>query len=62
MNYSGEGNDKVATFGCYVAEGTYPADICVLRYALEQNARTMSLTKISHYRSASPDSRSTASQ
>lgn len=23
----------------YVAEGTYPADICVLRYALERNAR-----------------------
>jgi hypothetical protein len=26
----------------YVAEGTYPADICVLRYALERNARTCS--------------------
>jgi hypothetical protein len=39
MNYSGTGNDKVPLSTAYVAEGTYPADICVLRYALERNAR-----------------------
>jgi crotonobetaine/carnitine-CoA ligase len=33
-------NDKVPLSAAYVAEGTYPADICVLRYALERNART----------------------
>ena len=33
-------NDKVRLSAEYVAEGTYPADICVLRYALERNART----------------------
>ena len=40
MNYSGTGNDKVPLSPHYVAESTYPADICVLRYALERNART----------------------
>jgi carnitine-CoA ligase len=40
MKYSGTGNDKVPLSAHYVAEGTYPADICVLRYALERNART----------------------
>src|SRR3981081_1032172 len=40
MDYSGKGNDKVPLSAAYVAEGTYPADICVLRYALERNART----------------------
>jgi crotonobetaine/carnitine-CoA ligase len=39
MNTSGNGNDKVPLSAAYVAEGTYPADICVLRYALERNAR-----------------------
>jgi crotonobetaine/carnitine-CoA ligase len=39
MNYSGTGNDKVPLSAHYVAEGTYPPDICVLRYALERNAR-----------------------
>jgi len=40
MNYSGNGNDKVPLSAAYVAEGTYPADVCVLRYALERNVRT----------------------
>ncbi len=40
MKHSGTGNDKVPLSAHYVAEGTYPADICVLRYALERNART----------------------
>ena len=40
MNASGNGNDKVALSEAYVAESTYPAEICVLRYALERNART----------------------
>ena len=39
MNTSGTGNDKVPLSASYVAEATYPADICVLRYALERNAR-----------------------
>jgi crotonobetaine/carnitine-CoA ligase len=39
MNASGNGNDKVLLSEAYVAEGTYPAEICVLRYALERNAR-----------------------
>ncbi len=39
MNDSGTENDKVPLSASYVAEGTYPADICVLRYALERNAR-----------------------
>jgi crotonobetaine/carnitine-CoA ligase len=39
MNYSETGSDKVPLSADYVAEGTYPADICVLRYALERNAR-----------------------
>src|SRR5438128_1454145 len=38
MNYSGKGDDKVPLSASYLAEGTYPADICVLRYALERNA------------------------
>jgi hypothetical protein len=40
MNYTGKGNDKVPLSAYYVPEGTYPAEICVLRYALERNART----------------------
>jgi crotonobetaine/carnitine-CoA ligase len=40
MSQSDAGNDKVPLSAAYVAEGTYPADICVLRYALERNART----------------------
>jgi crotonobetaine/carnitine-CoA ligase len=40
MSTSGKGNDTVPLSADYVAEGTYPADICVLRYALERNART----------------------
>jgi carnitine-CoA ligase len=39
MNNAETGNDKVPLSAAYVAEGTYPADICVLRYALERNAR-----------------------
>jgi acyl-CoA synthetase (AMP-forming)/AMP-acid ligase II len=39
MNAIGTANDKVALSAAYVAEDTYPADICVLRYALERNAR-----------------------
>jgi crotonobetaine/carnitine-CoA ligase len=39
MRYSGTGNDQVPLSAAYVAEGTYPAEICVLRYALERNAR-----------------------
>jgi carnitine-CoA ligase len=39
MNTSGNRNDKVALSADYVPEGTYPADVCVLRYALERNAR-----------------------
>jgi hypothetical protein len=39
MNHPGTANDKVPLSPAYVAEGTYPADICVLRYALERNAR-----------------------
>ena len=39
MNHPGKANDKVPLSAAYVAEGTYPADICVLRYALERNAR-----------------------
>lgn len=39
MNASGNGNDKVPLSADYVSEGTYPAEICVLRYALERNAR-----------------------
>src|SRR3954464_4134 len=34
------GNDKVPLSAAYVAESTYPAELCVLRYALERNART----------------------
>ena len=32
-------NDPAPLSAAYVAQGTYPADICVLRYALERNAR-----------------------
>ena len=39
MDDRGTGNEKVSLSTAYVAEGTYPADICVLRYALERNAR-----------------------
>ena len=37
--YPGTANDKAPLSSAYVAEATYPADICVLRYALERNAR-----------------------
>jgi crotonobetaine/carnitine-CoA ligase len=40
MNGIATVNDKVPLSAAYVSEGTYPADICVLRYALERNART----------------------
>src|SRR5437899_4155705 len=40
MNGFGTGNEKVSLSAAYVAEGTYPADVCVLRYALQRNART----------------------
>jgi crotonobetaine/carnitine-CoA ligase len=40
MNDSRTENDKVPLSAAYVPEGTYPADICVLRYALERNACT----------------------
>ena len=39
MSKSGTGNEKTSLSATYVAEGTYPSDICVLRYALERNAR-----------------------
>ena len=32
-------DDKVPLSADYVPEGTYPPDVCVLRYALERNAR-----------------------
>ena len=32
-------NDMAPLSAAYVAEGTYPAEICVLRYALQRNAR-----------------------
>ena len=32
-------DDKVALSADYVPEGTYPREVCVLRYALERNAR-----------------------
>jgi crotonobetaine/carnitine-CoA ligase len=40
MKSSRTGNEQVPLSAHYVAEGTYPADICVLRYALERHART----------------------
>jgi crotonobetaine/carnitine-CoA ligase len=40
MSDAGMENDKVPLSAAYVAEGTYPADVCVLRYALERNARS----------------------
>src|SRR5512136_2837647 len=39
MGYSGDGNDQAPLSAAYMAESTYPAEICVLRYALERNAR-----------------------
>ncbi len=39
MGHSGTEHDKVPLSASYVAEGTYPAEICVLRYALQRNAR-----------------------
>jgi len=39
MDQSGTENDQVPLSAAYVAEGTYPAEICVLRYALQRNAR-----------------------
>src|SRR6202000_1481866 len=35
---TGTEHDKVPLSASYVAEGTYPADVCVLRYALQRNA------------------------
>src|SRR3954449_5995535 len=42
MSQLDKGNDTAPLSAAYVAEGTYPAEICVLRYALERNARTRS--------------------
>jgi crotonobetaine/carnitine-CoA ligase len=39
MDQSGTKNDQIPLSAAYVAEGTYPAEICVLRYALQRNAR-----------------------
>ena len=39
MSQSDTAKDKLPLSAAYVAEGTYPAEICVLRYALERNAR-----------------------
>jgi carnitine-CoA ligase len=39
MDHSGMENDQVPLSAAYVAGGTYPADVCVLRYALQRNAR-----------------------
>src|ERR1700743_2936219 len=38
MGHTGTEHDKVPLSASYVAEGTYPADVCVLRYALQRNA------------------------
>lgn len=38
MKDAGTGNEKLSLSATYVPEGTYPADICVLRYALQRNA------------------------
>jgi len=39
MTSSATAKQTVPLSGDYVPEGTYPADICVLRYALQRNAR-----------------------
>ena len=39
MDSAETGNDKVPLSAHYVAGSTYPAEICVLRYALQRNAR-----------------------
>jgi crotonobetaine/carnitine-CoA ligase len=39
MGHSKTSEEKAQLSAAYVAEGTYPAEICVLRYALERNAR-----------------------
>jgi carnitine-CoA ligase len=39
MDHTGTENRQVPLSAAYVAEGTYPAEICVLRYALQRNAR-----------------------
>ena len=39
MDISGTENHQIPLSAAYVAEGTYPAEICVLRYALQRNAR-----------------------
>src|ERR1700676_169398 len=39
MDPSGMENEPVPLSAAYVAGGTYPAEICVLRYALQRNAR-----------------------
>jgi crotonobetaine/carnitine-CoA ligase len=39
MGHTGTENDQIPLSAAYVADGTYPAEICVLRYALERNAR-----------------------
>jgi crotonobetaine/carnitine-CoA ligase len=38
MDQSGMENDRIPLSAAYVAAGTYPAEICVLRYALQRNA------------------------
>jgi carnitine-CoA ligase len=40
MDQSGTEIHQLPLSADYVAEGTYPAEICVLRYALQRNART----------------------
>ena len=39
MDQSGTENHQLPLSATYAAEGTYPAEICVLRYALQRNAR-----------------------
>jgi crotonobetaine/carnitine-CoA ligase len=39
MDHSRTEDDRIPLSADYVAEGTYPAEICVLRYALQRNAR-----------------------
>src|ERR1700761_5729965 len=39
MDHSGMEYEQVPLSAAYVAGATYPADVCVLRYALQRNAR-----------------------
>ena len=39
MDQSGTKNEQAPLSAAYAAGGTYPAEICVLRYALQRNAR-----------------------